>query len=112
MAGVPRKPGQGRAGVRDLPLPGDRPTSSGLDQAPRPAPEVATEKFILDHLRPEGAFLRYRGERRLLPLLAASLGSKAVAFEPQRQIAGLLRDSVDHNRLGHLIRVRGARALR
>ncbi|HEY5228378.1 MAG TPA: FkbM family methyltransferase [Opitutaceae bacterium] len=67
--------------------------------------EVATERFILDHLRPEGVFLDIGANIGYFALLAASTGSKSVAFEPQPQIAGLLLNSVAHNRLGHLIRV-------
>jgi FkbM family methyltransferase len=67
--------------------------------------EVATEKFILDHLSRGGSFLDIGANIGYFSLLAAHAGSRVVAFEPQPRIAGLLRNSVTHNRFGDLVRV-------
>jgi FkbM family methyltransferase len=68
--------------------------------------EVPTERFIMDHLKPGHTFLDIGSNIGYFSLLAASVGkSRVVSFEPQRKIAGLLRDSVTHNHLEALVQV-------
>jgi FkbM family methyltransferase len=68
--------------------------------------EIGTERFILDYLEPGAAFLDIGANIGYFSLLAACVGrSRVVAFEPQPAIAGLLRQSADHNGVGGLIRV-------
>ena len=68
--------------------------------------ESGTERFVLDHLEPGATFLDVGANIGYYSLLAASAGgSKVVAFEPQKPLADLLRQSIDINNLGQLVRV-------
>jgi FkbM family methyltransferase len=68
--------------------------------------EAGTERFVLDHLSPEGTFLDIGANIGYFSLLAASrAGVNVLAFEPQFWVADLLRKSAAHNKLSNLIRV-------
>jgi FkbM family methyltransferase len=68
--------------------------------------EAGTEKFVLEHLRPDTTFLDIGANIGYFSLLAAVVGhARVVAFEPQDPIADLLQKSVDYNLVGGSVRV-------
>ena len=96
-------PTRTRRGFRIFTLPGDL-TSDWIKLHGQH--EAGTEKFILDHLRPGTTFLDIGANVGYFSLLAATSGrARAVAFEPQREVADLLERSVATNRIDGLVRV-------
>ncbi|HEY9154048.1 MAG TPA: FkbM family methyltransferase, partial [Opitutaceae bacterium] len=68
--------------------------------------ESGTEQFILDHLKPQSTFLDIGANIGYFSLLAAiTAKAKAVAFEPQQQIADLLVQSAIYNGVQDSIKV-------
>lgn len=68
--------------------------------------EVSTENFILDHCKAGATFLDIGANVGYFSLLAASgREMNVVAFEPQREIAALLVQSIHHNHLEERIRL-------
>jgi FkbM family methyltransferase len=68
--------------------------------------EVGTERFILDHLEPRTTLLDIGANIGYFSLLAAAVrGARVVAFEPQREVAELLRRSAAHNQVSGLVQV-------
>ena len=96
-------PTRTRRGFRLYTLPGDF-TSDWIKLHGQH--ETGTERFIMDHLIPGCVFLDIGANIGYFSILAALAGgSTVIAFEPQWQIADLLRLSVAHNRAGEQIRV-------
>jgi FkbM family methyltransferase len=70
--------------------------------------EIGTERFLLDHLEPGTTFMDIGANIGYFSLLAAFVaGSRVVSFEPQPEVAGLLRRSAAHNGVEGLVRVEG-----
>jgi FkbM family methyltransferase len=68
--------------------------------------EAGPERFILDHLKRDTAFLDIGANIGYFSLLAAVKGeSRVVSFEPQREVADLLARSIEMNKLESLVRV-------
>jgi FkbM family methyltransferase len=96
-------PTRTRRGFRLYTLPGDL-TSDWIKL--HGEHETGTERFIMDHLITGCAFLDVGANIGYFSLLAALAGgSTVVAFEPQRQVADLLRQSVAHNHAEEQVRV-------
>lgn len=96
-------PTRTRRGFRIYTVPGDL-TSDWIKLHGQH--ETGTERFILDHLKPNSTFLDVGANIGYFSLLAAIAGkAKVISFEPQGPIADLLLKSVAHNHVEDSVRV-------
>ena len=96
-------PTRTRRGFRIFTIPGDL-TSDWIKLHGQH--ETGTERFVLEHLEPGSTFIDVGANIGYFSLLAAASGNAGVvAFEPQRAVADLLRQSAALNGVAASVRV-------